>query len=142
MNIYTYVAQCNPSMAKAICHKYGYKLTGVQSKSDLGVCLEQLVAKEGESALNDIVNNHPDRDLIIEMSGVETKHLNMEGFSNYTGGRCNCGCNNKPNKKYDEFVNYIGEESIARTSLMNNQTNSVIIASAFLLGVAILSKKL
>ena len=142
MNIYTYVAQCNPSMAKAICHKYGYKLTGVQSKSDLGVCLEQLVAKEGESALHDIVNNHPDRDLIIEMSGVQPKHLNMEGFANHTGGGCNCGCNNKTHKKYDEFVNYIGEESIARVHSVNNQTNSFILASAFLLGAAILAKKL
>jgi hypothetical protein len=63
-------------MAKAICHKYGYKISGVQSKNDLGLVLEQLVAKEGEPALKDIVHNHPDRDIIIEFEGkdkVESK---------------------------------------------------------------------
>ena len=141
MNLYTYVAESNPSMAKAICHKYGYKLSGVQSKSDLGVCLEQLVAKEGEPALQDIVNNHPDKDLILEMYQPEMK-VGADGYLSHSGGGCNCGCQHKREKQYDQFVNYIGEESVARTTSMNNQTNSFILASAFLLGAAILAKKL
>lgn len=143
MNIYTYVAESNPSMAKAICHKYGYKLSGVQSKKDLGICLEQLVAKEGEPALQDVVNNHPDKDLIIEMSQSETK-IGMDGFVTSTTKRgCGCNCNCNCGKvKYDNFVNYIGEESQMRTVSSINQTNSIIIASAFLLGAAILAKKL
>jgi len=142
MNIYTYVAESNPSMAKAICHKYGYKITGVQNKKDLGICLEQLVAKEGEPALQDIVDNHPDKDLIVEMHQSETK-LGMDGVVTTKRGGCGCSCKcNCGNKKYDDFVNYIGEESQMRNASSINQTNSIIIASAFLLGAAILAKKL
>lgn len=142
MNIYTYVAESNPSMAKAICHKYGYKLSGVQSKKDLGVCLEQLVAKEGEPALQDVVNNHPDKDLIIEMNQSEVK-LGMDGMVSTKRKSCGCNCScNCGKSKYDDFVNYIGEETHSRNINSINQTNSVIIASAFLLGAAILAKKL
>lgn len=141
--MYTYIAESNPSMAKAICHKYGYKLSGVQTKKDLGVCLEQLVAKEGEPALNDIVNNHPDKDLVLEMYQPEAK-IGMDGMISSPMHRHGCGCgnNHKQMKRYDEFVNYIGEESISRANSVNNQTSSFILASAFLLGAAILAKKL
>jgi hypothetical protein len=38
-------------------------------------------------------------------------------------------------------MNFIGEESV-RSSSVNNQTNAFIMASALLLGAAILAKKL
>lgn len=133
MNLYGYIANNNPSMAKALCHKYGYKISGVQSKDDLGVCLEQLVAKEGEPALKDIVQNHPDRDLIIELNEKETKQLGHDGKHYST---CQCNDCKKP------YMNYTGEEKIATTSNMVSQTNTFLLASAFLLGIAIISKKL
>ena len=143
MNTYTYIAESNPSMAKAICHKYGYKIQGVQTKKDLGVCLEQLVAKEGEPALYDVINNHPDKDLILEMYPKESK-LGADGIvAVSTGGGCRCGCVGtcQNRNRYSEYMNFIGEESV-RASSVNNQTNAFIMASALLLGAAILAKKL
>jgi len=148
MNLYCYVANHNPSMAKAICHKYGYKISGVQTKDDLGVVLEQLVAKEGEPALKDIVHNHPDRDIIIEFEGKEK----VESKLNHYGEHHNCSrCGRSADsclckKQYANYVNYIGEENQMQSKQPTNaslvsQTNTFLLASAFLLGVAIISRK-
>lgn len=148
MNLYTYVANNNPSMAKAICHKYGYKITGVQSKDDLGVVLEQLVSKEGEPALKDIVLNHPDRDIIIEFNDRDKQesNINYMGNPNYCPrcGRTPQSCTCK--QQYSNYVNYIGEDKDVNVKQTRNenlvsQTNTFLLASAFLLGVAIISRK-
>lgn len=140
MDLYGYIADNNPYMAKSICHKYGYKISGVNTKSDLGVCLRQLVAKEGEPALKDIVDNHPDKQLILEL---ETADGN---YKNACGGHhgCNCGCGGGSKTKeltYSDFMNFIGEEKNQRKSY-ESQGNTFLLASAFLLGVAIISTNL
>jgi len=147
MNLYCYVANHNPSMAKAICHKYGYKISGVKTKDDLGVVLEQLVAKEGEPALKDIVHNHPDRDIIIEFEGKDKAESSLSFNGVSTCPRCarsgeSCVCK----KQYANYVNYIGEDNQVQTKQTTNaslvsQTNTFLLASAFLLGVAIISRK-
>jgi hypothetical protein len=147
MNLYTYVANNNPSMAKAICHKYGYKISGVQTKDDLGVVLEQLVSKEGEPALKDIVLNHPDREIIIEFENRDKSESNLNFQASPNCPRCgrsatSCLCQ----KQYGSYANYIGEENNtietkASNSSLVSQTNTFLLASAFLLGVAIISRK-
>lgn len=144
MNIYTYVANSNPSMAKAICHKYGYKISGVQSKDDLGVCLEQLVAKEGEVALVDIVNNHPDKDLIIEITDKQKPVVKESSLGFYGSEQYQL---REQKRQYADFMNFMGEENKVKEtqSVSNNimaQTNTFLLASAFLLGVAIISRKM
>ena len=144
MNIYTYVANSNPSMAKAICHKYGYKISGVQSKDDLGVCLEQLVAKEGEVALVDIVNNHPDKDLIIEITDKQKPVVKESSIGFYGQEQYQM---REQKRQYADFMNFMGEENKVKEtqSVSNNimaQTNTFLLASAFLLGVAIISRKM
>jgi hypothetical protein len=148
MNLYTYVANNNPTMAKAICHKYGYKISGVQSKNDLGVVLEQLVSKEGEPALKDIVLNHPDREIIIEFNEQERKDNNVNYMGNPT---CCPRCGRTPQscvckQSYANYMNYIGEDKDVNVKPTRNenlvsQTNTFLLASAFLLGVAIISRK-
>lgn len=130
MNLYGYVAQNDPNMARAICHKYGYRIQNVQSKADLGVVLEQLVAKEGESALRDIVKNHPDRDLIIEIESGDSSEMPIKKLP----------VESQRNLSYADFMNYIGEEKVQRTNSVS-QTNTFLLASAFLLGVAIITAK-
>ena len=144
MNIYTYVANSNPSMAKAICHKYGYKISGVQSKDDLGVCLEQLVAKEGEIALVDIVNNHPDKDLIIEITDKQKPVVKENSVGFYGNEQYQM---REHQRQYADFMNFMGDEMKSKethnaTNNMMAQTNTFLLASAFLLGVAIISRKM
>jgi hypothetical protein len=131
-------------MAKAICHKYGYKISGVQSKDDLGVCLEQLVAKEGEIALVDIVNNHPDKDLIIEITEKQKPSV-IENSIGFYGNEAYQMREQK--RQYADFMNFMGEENKTKEIQSSNnnmmaQTNTFLLASAFLLGVAIISRKM
>ena len=128
--MYGYVAENDPNMARAICHKYGYRIQGVQSKADLGVVLEQLVAKEGESALRDIVKNHPDRDLIVEVETGSSSEMPIRQLPSES----------ERSVTYADFMNYIGEEKGQRTNTVS-QTNTFLLASAFLLGVAIITSK-
>lgn len=144
MNIYTYVANSNPSMAKAICHKYGYKISGVQNKDDLGVCLEQLVAKEGEIALVDIVNNHPDKDLILEITDKQKPVVKENSLGFYGNEQYQM---REHQRQYADFMNFMGDEMKSKethsaTNNMMAQTNTFLLASAFLLGVAIISRKM
>lgn len=148
MTMYNYIAETNPSMAKAVCHKYGYGLSNCRTKKDLGVCLQQLVASEGESALNDIVLNHPDRDIILELNSKNNSSLSADGC----GKHCNCKeCRSVGVGAYKDYVAFNGDEvpqenkqpsSVHNNTALVSQTNTFLLASAFLLGIAIIAKKI
>jgi len=135
MNLYEYVAINCPNTARAICHKYGYEIVNVKTAKDLGVCLKKVVAKEGEPALKDIVVNHPDKDLIIEIC----KNENFVGVDGSYSNQQECECK-KCRSGNIEF--YTGETAIKQSMASQSQTNTYLIASAFLLGIAIISTKL
>jgi hypothetical protein len=129
MDIYTYVATSNPYQAKSILHKYGYSAKDVQTESDLGVCLKKLVAYEGQTALNDVLSSHPDKEVIIEKYLVENKDNKTEK---------NCDSNNCSCRKH-EYMNFSGSVDSA-SSKSKNEIGLFIIASALLLATAIISK--
>lgn len=122
MNVYQYIASNNPFVARNIIESFGYSPTS----SNLAYGLEQLVNQEGEQALIRIIQNHPDRDIIIEMN--EQPIIKKEKSS--------CGCNSK--KSPLEYLNAIGGTSEARH--LSLQTNTFLLASALILAVAIISK--
>lgn len=131
MNIYTYISSCNPYQAKAILHKYGYSTTNVKDSKDLGDCLKKLVGKEGECALNDIIDSHPDKGIIIEKYCSEkslNKNIEFVGNEN-------------------RFMNLDGTTSTTPTSTIYpvsqsvKETNVFILAAALLLAAAIIVKK-
>lgn len=129
MDIYTYVASCNPYQAKAIIHKYGYSTTNVKNEGDLGICLKKIVAYEGENAFNDVLDSHPDRNVLIEKYSAENKK--EANFSNANG----CGC-----KSHDmQYMNFVGNENQNKSS--TKEIGIIIIASALLLASAIIVKK-
>lgn len=132
MDIYTYVASCNPYQAKAILHKYGYSTQGVRDKSDLGVCLKSLVAYEGEDAFNDILESHPDKNVLIEKYQQENKKEDK----NFAGG-CGCGCGGRC-KGDMAYSNFMGMEQMSKSS---REVSAYILAGAMLLAAAIIVKK-
>ena len=130
MDMYGYVAENNPSLAKAICHKYGYETVNVKSAGDLGICLQQVVAKEGEAALKDVVNNHPDKELIMEICYSE----------NFVGAD---GINTAKEQQVDSnLVSAFRSEEESRRQFLSSQNNNNLLAAAFLLGVAIIAAKI
>jgi hypothetical protein len=134
MSVYNYIAESNPYFAKGICHKYGYETTNVRSKADLGQCLKRLVANEGEPAFRDIMENHPDKDVIIEMFSNSKK---ADNFSNMDGnGNRGCGCSSCNNKPKDHYMYADGSSSNNTNSL----TSVALIGASLLLAVAIITK--
>lgn len=129
MDIYTYVASSNPYQAKAIIHKYGYSAKNVKDNGDLGICLKKVVAYEGENAFNDVLDSHPDKNVLIEKYSLENKK--EANFSNANG----CGC-----KSHDmQYMNFVGNENQNKSS--TKEIGIIIIASALLLASAIIVKK-
>lgn len=135
MNVYQYLSEKNPYVAKSICHNFGYKIANVRDAKDLGACLEQVVSQEGETALKQVMENHPDKEIIIELFGKTESSDNTKKSSCGCGGNCkcggNCGC------KKDSYYNFDGK---SESRVSTSQTNTFIIASALLLAVAIISK--
>jgi hypothetical protein len=126
MDVYKYIAESNPEVAKNVIESFGYEHANT---SDMG--LSQLVAREGESALKKIMLNHPDKDIIIEM------------FSEKQTTPCGCGCGAR---KKEGFLNVVGDESPKEkdnsgTSMIAQQTNVMILVSALFIFTALIIKK-
>lgn len=136
MDIYTYVAHSNPYQAKAILHKYGYSTKGVSNNNDLGVCLKQLVAYEGENAFNDILSSHPDSNVIVERYTMTNP--TKEVYNSANGG-CNCGCSHcKGNDR--NYHNFSGNPD-STSSRSKVEASVFIMAAALLIAAAIIVKK-
>lgn len=141
MNVYEYVAESNPQVAERIMNSFNYD---VINSPDMG--LSQLVDKVGESALQKVMENHPDKDIILEMFSKpeETK-----------SGSCNCdSCRNKNNKN-DDHLNYLNfkgngivpsatvapaNDPNTNTHLLANQTNVILVVSALFIATALILK--
>jgi len=138
MSIYTTVASANPGYARGVIAKYGYDAKGVRTPNDLARVLEQLVGKEGEPALRDIADGHPDKGLFMEMYGAPRvdvgKYLNASGQEQTCRcGRCGCG-------RDREYHNFSGADAVPAVMQAASQ-GTALMAAALILAVAILVKK-
>lgn len=126
MSVYQYVAESNPIVAERIIDSFGYT---VANTPDMG--LSQLVAKVGEPALKKVMENHPDKEIILEM------------FGNENPDKSSCGCSSCSHK-HDKYLNASGEETKNTQSksqeLMANQTNVILLVSALFISVALIYK--
>ena len=163
MDAYTYIAVNNPSFAKSICHKYGYNVASVRTSADLGKCLKQLVAAEGQPAFEDIMSQHPDREVLIELekkNNPSTLSANGGGDDDDDSGKSNnCGCNKCKSKcgggcsgrpMSNMYMNADGGTPVttvapaaavpAPTPSGSSETNMLILVSAILIAFAIIKK--
>jgi hypothetical protein len=139
MNLYKYVAHANPHGAKAICHKFGYRVANVKTKDDLAECLRELVATEGEPALKEVIENHPDKEIILEL--LDNKRGDQFFNADGTGSmkHSNCTCKSCSCKNGDDNSKYLNAD--ASQTRLATQTNVIIVAAALFLAVAVLVKK-
>lgn len=125
MDVYKYVAENNPMVTQGIIESFGYEHANTP---DMG--LSQLVAKVGEPALKKVMENHPDKDIIIEM------------FSETKTSICSCGCGSK---KQEGFLNadgnYPKEKDNSSSNMIAQQTNAMILVSALFIFTALMIKK-
>ena len=133
MDLFTYVASSNPYQAKAILHKYGYSIVDAKDEKDLGICLKKLVAYEGEKALNDILDSHPDKGVILEKYSTDKK----SDSKNCDGGSCSCqSCR----MKELQYMNFSGNQDNQNNRSVK-EVGIFVISAALLLAAAIIVKK-
>jgi len=136
MNVYTYIAEKNPYGAKAVCHSLGYKVSGVKTASDLGYCLAQIVDKEGESGLRKVMEQHPDKDVLCELFAERNIPANdTQKQSEFLGGN-----NYDYGNMSQRYMNFDGNRDYSNSVLTTSANNTVLIASALIIAVAIMSK--
>lgn len=123
LNVYEYVAHSNPFMAKKIIESFDYRVTS----RDMGSNLRTLVANEGEPALKAILDQHPDKDIILEVFGNSNKEQK----------KCSCSKTNSD----DNYVKYMYASGQSESKTLGMQTNTMLLASALILAVAIIAKK-
>jgi|TARA_R110000803_G_scaffold149945_2_gene215402 hypothetical protein len=128
--VYDYIANSNPQGAKNLCEAFGYKVTNPSTMSEN---LKVLVNNEGESALESIMDLHPDKKIILEYFSKPT--LKEDKTSN-------CGCANNINTPHvlERFLNASGRQDNSEAKALATNTNTIIFASCLVLAVAIIFK--
>lgn len=119
MTVFDYVAKSNPLSAKRIIESFGYRVTNPHT---MGKNLATVVNDQGQSALRAVMDNHPDKEIILELYGKPTQSTTP------------CGCKDK------EYRNASGPTKSTDPSVINSQTNIIILASAVILAVAVISR--
>ena len=126
MNVYNYVANSNPYVAKEICNNFGYKIV---DKNNMGENLKKLVVNEGEPALKMILDNHPDKDIILEL------------YSDLNTPKLDCASCTKNNAPVEKFLNADGLIEPTKARTVENNFSIVFLAGITVLAFAIISKK-
>lgn len=138
MNVYLYIAQNSPDAAYEICKKYGY--FNVQSFEELADCLQNIVAEHGESSLQEVLDIHPDKEVILELNDKKKveeppiEDIIQKVFDRNKKTEDDCSCK----KGADGSV---APSSTTQPSALVNQTNTYIIVGALIVSIAILSMK-
>ncbi len=128
--VYDYIAKNNPQGSKNLCEEFGYQVTNPRTMSEN---LKVLVNNEGESALESIMDLHPDKKIILEYFSKPT--LKEDKTSN-------CGCANNINTPHvlERFLNASGRQDNSEAKALATNTNTIIFASCLVLAVAIIFK--
>lgn len=126
MSVYQYVAENNPMVAEGIMDSFGYTIANTP---DMG--LSQLVAKVGEPALKKVMDNHPDKEIILEL------------FGNESSDKTSCGCKSCTHR-HENYLNASGDmpspSQPKSQDIMANQTNVILLVSALFISVALIYK--
>lgn len=120
IDVYAYIASNNPRVCRQILQDFDY----VARSRDMAQNLRDLVNLEGEAAVTEIMKYHPDRDY-FEASGSSKLESMFDKLER---------------EKY-AYLNATGSANIAKPMESSNQQNTIILASAVILAIAILSKK-
>jgi hypothetical protein len=138
MNVYLYIAQNNPDAAYEICKKYGY--FNINSIEELANALQGIVAEHGQDSLKEILEIHPEKEVILEVfddkkkvNEVPLEEVLQKVFDKnkpVEKEKSDCSCM----KNADASVNTAPSTAV-------NQTNTYILVGALIVSLAIISMK-
>lgn len=140
MNVYLYIAENNPDEAYEICKKYGY--FNINSIEELADALKSIVAENGQEPLEEILNIHPEKEVILEIFDkkkvIDEKPLEdiiqkiFDKNKPVPMEKQDCGCMKSADATTTTQV---------APSAVVNQTNTYILVGALIVSIAILSMK-
>ncbi|TAL61073.1 MAG: hypothetical protein EPN85_05745 [Bacteroidetes bacterium] len=93
-----YIVLQKPSEAAKIVEKYGYEAPA--KVDDLVQAVKLLVKKKGEPIIKDLIAIHPEKKLILEISGHKSDESNF------------CGCNSSYSEETKELLDKLSELSV------------------------------
>lgn len=127
MNVYQYIAYSSPDAANELCNKYGYYQ--IQSYEELADCLQSIVARKGESAFKDIMELHPDKDVVLELfeKKIEAKPEPPVQIMEQKRER-DCSC-------------MMNADGGSQNQGIASQTNLMILVAAMIVSISIISMK-
>jgi hypothetical protein len=93
-----YIVLQNPSEAAKIVEKYGYEAPA--KVDDLVQAVKLLVKKKGEPVIKDLIAIHPEKKLILEISGHKSDESDF------------CGCNSSYTEETKQLLDKLSELSV------------------------------
>lgn len=127
--IYYTVACANPTATEAILNKYGYRVDGEPSVDELAHYLEQVVTDNGRPALMDILDAHPDKDVILQAFNGNAAPAKIQAAATEQAKKCGCGgCQGKT-------------QAGSGYAHLLSQGNLFLFAGVLILAVAIITSK-
>lgn len=129
MNVYTYIVECNPNEAYEICKKYGF--FNIQSTEEMAKCLETIIANEGEGAFKEMMELHPDKEVIVELFSQKKN----EESQPVVAAPVLVEAPKQVSADGSVTLNATGPNGLV------NQTNTYILVAALIISVAIISMK-
>jgi hypothetical protein len=125
MNVYQYIAYSNPDAANALCNKHGYYQ--IQSYDELADCLQSVVARKGESAFKEIMELHPEKEVVVELfMKPEPPTPPIQIMEQKRERDCSC------------MLNADGSQ---QNQGMASQTNLMILVAAMIVSISIIAMK-
>jgi hypothetical protein len=127
MSVYEYVANNDPKGAEMIINSFGYEVT---DRGNLGKSLSELVSQVGEPALRKVMEYHPDRDIILELSSDDKK------------SECGCSSCKRGNQHHEHYMNASGSETPKETKpdTLAHQTNVILVVATLFIVTALIYK--
>jgi hypothetical protein len=135
MNVYLYIAQNNPDASYEVCKKYGY--FNIQSIEELASALQSIVAENGQDSLEEILEIHPDKEVILEVFKKKVDEKPIEEILQSIFDK------NKPLEKEKDcscMKSADASDSNQGTNVVG-QTNTYILVGALIVSIAIISMK-
>jgi hypothetical protein len=137
MNIYQYIAQNSPNECYEICQQYGYY--DVADIEELSLAIAQLVANEGEKAFKQVLDLHPDKEVILEAYQIQPQPQTSRPLQ-FTGDKEEALLPAVPFNTNPLSQRYFNAEGSGENKLVN-QTNLFILVGAMIVSLAIISIK-
>ena len=131
MSVYKYIAELNPNQANSLCIQQGFP--DASSSDELANNLVAIVAQNGELALKNIMELHPDKEILLEMFQCSSCQSKQQSQPIIDTGITEV----QPLAQRQLQVGYAN----ATGSGIAKNTNTIILVSAVIVALAIISIK-